>query len=98
MCVEWTKPSGVENRSLSIRLLHAAETVRLRLCTKFVRHDRMLENECPCHSKLLQELRFHHHSRCCPEALCGCDDDPVVRGAGVSSSHYISSYYQQFIY
>ena len=47
------KPSGVENRSLSIRLLHAAETVKLRLCTKSVRDDRTLENECPCHSKLL---------------------------------------------
>ena len=71
MCVEWTKPSGIENRSLSIRLLHAAETVKLRLCIKFVRDDRTLENECSCHSKLLQKLRFHHHSRCRLEALCG---------------------------
>jgi len=58
MCVEWTKPSGVENRSLSIRLLHVAETVGLRLCTKFVRNDRTLENECSCHSELL-------HHPCC---------------------------------
>ncbi len=84
MCVEWTKPSGVENRSLSIRLLHVAGTVRLRLCIKFVRDDRTLENECPCHSKLLQELRFHHHFRCRLEALCGRNDDPVVRIVDVS--------------
>ena len=65
MCVEWTKPSEVENRSLSIRLLHVAETIRLRLCIKFVRDDRTLKNECSCHFKLLQQFRFHHHSCCC---------------------------------
>ena len=27
ICIEWTKPSGVENHSQSTRLLHAAETV-----------------------------------------------------------------------
>ena len=84
MCVEWTKPSGVENRSLSMRLLHAAETIRLRLCTNFVRDDRTLENECSCHSKLFQKLRSHHHFRCRPEILRDRDDDPVVRTAGVA--------------
>jgi len=58
MCVEWTKPSGVENRSLSIRLLHVAGTVRLRLCIKFVRDDRTLENECPCHSNCFKSFVF----------------------------------------
>ncbi len=63
--IEWTKPSEVENHSLSIRLLRAAETIIMRLCTKLVRVDRTLENEWPSHSKLLQELRFHHHPRSC---------------------------------
>jgi hypothetical protein len=58
LCVKWTKPSGVENHSLSIRLLHVAETIRLRLCIKFVRDDRTLENERPCHSKLFQKFCF----------------------------------------
>ena len=84
MCVEWTKPSGVENHSLSIRLLHAAKTARLRLCIKFVRVDRTLENECSSHSKLLQKLRFHHHSRCCPEAFRDRDDYSIVQEVDVA--------------
>ncbi len=53
MCVEWTKLSEVENRSLFIQLLHAVETIKLKLCIKFVCDDCMLKNECSCHSKLL---------------------------------------------
>ncbi len=83
MCAEWTKLSGVENRSLSIRLLHAAETVRLRLCIKFVRDDCTLENECPCHSKLLQKLRSHHHSRCRLQTFCDRDDDSIVHSIDI---------------
>ncbi len=83
MCVEWTKLSEIENRSLSIRLLHAVETIKLRLCIKFVRNDCTLENECSCHSKLLQQLCFHHHSRCCLEILRNWDDDLIVREVNV---------------
>ncbi len=53
MCVEWTKLSEIENRSLSIQLLYAVKTIKLRLCIKFVHDDCMLENECSCHFKLL---------------------------------------------
>ncbi len=53
MCVEWTKLSDVENHSLSIWLLHAVETTRLKLCIKFVRVDRTLKNEYSNHFKLL---------------------------------------------
>ncbi len=53
MCVEWTKLFEIENHSLSIRLLHAVETTRLRLCIKFVHVDCMLKNECSSHFKLL---------------------------------------------
>jgi hypothetical protein len=67
-----------------MRLLHAAKTIRLRLCIKFVRDDRTLENECPCHSKLFQKLRFHHYFRCRLEILRDRDDDPVVRSVGVT--------------
>jgi len=78
MCVEWTKLSEVENRSLFIRLLHAVKTIKLRLCIKFVRDDCTLKNECSCHFKLLQQLCFHHHSRCCLETLRDWDDDSIV--------------------
>jgi len=84
MCVEWTKLSEIENRSLFIRLLHAVETIKLRLCIKFVCDDCMLENECSCHFKLLQQLRFHHHSRCCLEILRDWDDDSIVHEVNVS--------------
>ena len=67
MCVEWTKLFEIENHSLFIRLLHAVEMTRLRLCIKFVHVDCMLENECSSHFKLLQKFRFHHHSYCCSE-------------------------------
>ncbi len=67
-----------------MRLLQVAGTVKLRLCIKFVRHDRTLENECPCHSKLFQRLRFHHHSRCRLEALRGRNDNPIVRNTDVT--------------
>ena len=83
ICVEWTKFSKVENRSLSMRLLHAAEMIKLRLCIKFVRDDCTLENECSCHFKLFQKLRFYHHSRCHFETLCDCDDDSIVREVNV---------------
>ncbi len=84
MCVEWTKFSEVENHSLSIRLLHAVETTRLRLCIKFVRVDCMLENECSSHSKLLQKLCFHHHSRCCSEIFRDRDDYSIVQKVNVT--------------
>ena len=84
MCVEWTKLSEVENRSLSIRLLHVVETIKLRLCIKFVCDDCTLENECSCHSKLLQQLHFYHHSRCCLETLRDWDNDSIVREVNVS--------------
>ncbi len=67
-----------------MRLLHAVETVRLRLCIKFVRDDHMLENECSCHFKLFQKLRFHHHSRCRSETLRDRDDDSIVRDIDVT--------------
>ncbi len=78
MCVEWTKLSEVENHSLSIRLLHAVKTTRLRLCIKFVRVDHMLKNECSSHFKLLQKLRFHHRSRCCSEIFRDHNDYSIV--------------------
>ncbi len=67
MYVEWTKFSEVENHLLFIRLLHAVETTRLKLCIKFIHVDCMLKNECSSHFKLLQKLCFHHHSCCCSE-------------------------------
>jgi len=84
MCVEWTKLSEVENRSLFIQLLHAVKTIKLRLCIKFVRNDCTLENECSCHSKLLQQLHFHHHFCCCLKILRDWDDDSIVREVDIS--------------
>ncbi len=78
MCVEWTKLSEIENRLLFIQLLHAVETIKLKLCIKFVRDDCMLKNECSCHFKVLQQLRFHHHSCCCLEILRDWDNDSIV--------------------
>jgi len=82
--VEWTKFSEVENCMLSIQLLHAVETIKLRLCIKFVCNDCMLKNECSCHFKLLQQLCFHHHSRCCSEILRDWNDDSIVCEVNVS--------------
>ena len=78
ICVEWTKLSEIENYSLSIRLLHAVKTTRLRLCIKFVRVDCMLENECSSHFKLFQKLYFHHHSCCCSEIFRDRDDYSII--------------------
>ncbi len=84
MCIKWIKLSEVENYSLSIRLLHAVETTRLRLCIKFVRVDCTLENECSSHFKLLQKLRFHHHSCCCSEIFRDRDDYSIVQEVDVA--------------
>ena len=43
--IEWTKFSEIENHSLFIQLLHAVETIIMRLCIKLVRVDCTLENE-----------------------------------------------------
>ncbi len=51
--IEWTKLSEVENHSLSIQLLHAVETIIMKLCIKLVHVDCMLENEWLSHFKLL---------------------------------------------
>ncbi len=64
MCVKRTKLSEIENRSLSIWWLHVVEMIELRLCIKFVRDDCMLKNERSCHSELLQQFHFYHHSCC----------------------------------
>jgi len=84
MCVEWTKLSEIENRSLSIRLLHAVEMIKLRLCIKFIHDDYMLKNECSCYFKLLQQLCFHHYSCCCLETLRDWDDDSIVHEVNIS--------------
>ena len=84
MCVEWTKFSEVENHSLSIQLLHAVKTTRLRLCIKFVHVDCMLKNECSSHFKLLQKLRFHHYSHCCSEIFRDHDDYSIVQEVNVT--------------
>jgi len=67
-----------------MQLLHAVETVRLRLCIKFVRDDCTLENECSCHSKLFQKLHFHHHSRCHSEILHDQNNDLIVHSIDVT--------------
>ncbi len=63
--IEWAKLSEIENHLLSIQLLHAVETIIMRLCIKLVRVDCMLKNEWLSHFKLFQKLRFHHHSCSC---------------------------------
>ena len=78
MYVEWTKLSEIENHSLSIQLLHAVETTRLRLCIKFVHVDCTLKNECSNHFKLLQKLHFHYYSCCCSEIFRDRDDYSIV--------------------
>ena len=37
--IEWTKLSEIENHLLSIQLLHAVETIIMRLCIKLVHVD-----------------------------------------------------------
>ncbi len=83
MCIEWTKLSEIENRSLFIQLLHAVETIKLRLCIKFIHDDYTLKNECSCHSKLLQQLCFYHHSCCCLKTLRDWDNDSIVHEVNV---------------
>ncbi len=51
--IEWTKLSEIENYSLFIQLLHAVETIIMRLCIKLVHVDCMLKNEWLSHFKLL---------------------------------------------
>ena len=84
ICVEWTKLSEIENRSLFIQLLHAIETIKLKLCIKFVRDNCMLKNECSCHFKLLQKLHFHQHSCYYFKTFHECDDDLIIYEVNVS--------------
>jgi hypothetical protein len=72
-----------------MQLLHAVKTIRLRQCIKFVRDDCMLENECSCHFKLFQKLRFHHYSRCHSETLRDQNDDLIVYDVNITK-HYQS--------
>ncbi len=51
--IEWTKLSEIENHSLFIQLLHAFETIIMKLCIKLVHIDCMLKNEWFSHFKLL---------------------------------------------
>ncbi len=81
--IEWTKLSEVENHSLFIRLLHAVETIIMKLCIKLVRVDRMLENEWLSHFKLLQKLCFHHHSCSCSETLRDSNNYLIVQEVNV---------------
>ncbi len=81
--IEWTKLSEIENHSLSIRLLHAVETIIIRLCIKLVRVNCTLKNEWLSHFKLLQKLRFHHHSCSCSETLRDSDDYSIVQEVNV---------------
>ncbi len=76
--IEWTKLSEIENHSLSIQLLCAVETIIMKLCIKLVRVDCTLENEWLSHFKLLQKLRFHHHSCSCSETLHDSNDCSIV--------------------
>ncbi len=50
--IEWTKLSEIENHSLFIQLLHAVETIIMRLCIKLVHVDCTLKNEWLSHFKL----------------------------------------------
>ncbi len=81
--IEWIKLSEVENHSLFIQLLYAVETIIMRLCIKLVRVDCMLKNEWFNHFKLLQKLRFHHHSCSCFEILHDSDDYSIVQEVNV---------------
>jgi len=43
--IEWAKLSEIENHLLFIWLLHAVETIIIRLCIKLIHVDCMLKNE-----------------------------------------------------
>ncbi len=43
--IEWTKLSEIKNHSLFIQLLHAVETIIIRLYIKLVHVDHTLKNE-----------------------------------------------------
>ena len=81
--IEWTKLSEIENHSLFILLLHAVETIVIKLCIKLVHVDCMLENEWFNHFKLFQKLHFHHHSCSCSETLHDSDDYLIVQEVNV---------------
>ncbi len=76
--IKWTKLFEIENHSLSIWLLHAVETIIMRLCIKLVHVDCMLKNEWLSHFRLLEKLRFHHHSCSCFEILRNSNDYLIV--------------------
>ncbi len=82
--IEWTKLSEVENHSLFMWLLHAVETIIIRLCIKLVHVDCMLKNKWLSHFKLLQKLHFHHHSCNCFKILHDSNDYSTVQEINVS--------------
>ncbi len=82
--IEWTKLFEIENHSLFIQLLHAVETIIIKLCIKLVHVDCTLENEWLNHFKLLQKLHFHHHSCSCSEILRDSDDYSIVQEVNIS--------------
>ncbi len=82
--IKWTKLSEIENHSLFIQLLHAVETIIMRLCIKLVHVDCTLKNEWFNHFKLLQKLHFHHHSCSCFETLRDSNDYSIVQEVNVS--------------
>ncbi len=43
--IEWAKLFEIENHSLFIQLLHAVETIIMKLCIKLVHIDCTLKNE-----------------------------------------------------
>ncbi len=81
--IEWTKLSEIENHSLFIQLLHAVETIIMKLYIKLVCIDCMLKNEWFNHFKLLQKLHFHHHSQSCSETLRDSDNYSIVQEVNV---------------
>jgi hypothetical protein len=83
ICVKWTKLSEIENRSLSMQLLHAVKTIKLKLCIKFVPDNHMLKNECSCYSELFQKLCFHYYSYCHLEILRDRNNDLIVHDVNV---------------
>ncbi len=81
--IEWTKLSEIENHLSFIWLLHAVETIIMRLCIKLVHVDCTLKNEWLSHFKLLQKLCFHHHSCSCSETLRDSNDYLIVQDVNV---------------
>jgi len=77
--IEWTKLSEIENHLLFIWLLHAVETIVMRLCIKLVRVDCTLKNKWFSHFKLLQKLCFHYYSCSCSETLRNSNDYLIVQ-------------------